>query len=483
MPFKAKHMLNLINYPMKKLYILTLFVCFLNIYGFAQGDKNNQANRITSIEEQQKTDEADIQQSKDDINKIDNSTTNEIKSYKEDTKFLINLYVAFITGGLLFIGFLINFFGRDAIKKRVEEIISETAQKHIETKIVDTLNNKLTSELIEEIIKSKSQAEITRILNNIESQGNNLIEDLKTKGQEAIKALAGPPIQPQLNNSNPSALEITQRNDALRSNEFFNIAFNSTDPRIQISLYKNVLEIQPRNVSALNNIGIAYNKLNEIENAIETLTKVINLDPRFYLAYVNRADTYILKEDLLAALSDIDKAIELAPNFDYSYVIKSKILKKQNKLVESENILIKAIEVNPASAEANYNLGFYYEQVNEFSKSFEYYEKATKLGFKNMAMLNNNMAVLFRRQKEFDKAIEYIEKAREINSNFQNLDGTLALIHADKNDDENFYKYLQLALEKGCKAWEYLEDPGFNKYRDSDRLRTLITTYKNKYFA
>src|SRR5690606_2437470 len=125
----------------------------------------------------------------------------------------------------------------------------------------------------------------------------------------------------------------------------------------------------------------------------------------------------------------------------------------------------------------------FYEEQKQFDKSLQLYETARQLNFPNIAMLYNNMAVLFRRQMKFDIALEYLEKARHINPMFPNLDGTMALIYADKNDTEKFYEYLKIALEKGCQVWKYLDDPGFNNYRSSKRLELLINPYKQKYFA
>jgi len=98
-------------------------------------------------------------------------------------------------------------------------------------------------------------------------------------------------------------------------------------------------------------------------------------------------------------------------------------------------------------------------------------------------MLYNNLAVLHRRLQDFDTAISYLNKARKINPNFPNLEGTLALIYADKKDKVNFYKYLVVALDKGCPAWKYLADPGFDDYRDEQKLKDLLELYQKKYIA
>jgi tetratricopeptide (TPR) repeat protein len=139
--------------------------------------------------------------------------------------------------------------------------------------------------------------------------------------------------------------------------------------------------------------------------------------------------------------------------------------------------------LNPNSGDAYFNRAYFYEERKEFSKSESDYKRAEKLGVINKSMLYNNLAVLYRRMKKFELSIEYLDKARLLNPDFSNIDGTLALIYADKGDDENFYKYLQISLKKGCKVWDYLKDPGFDKYRESQKLTKLIDFYKTKYYS
>ena len=481
---------------MKQILILSL--CMLWSKTFCQNSttKPLDANRTLFLEEKIKFQQDLITRVQDKVEANDKEfneqltdtkieTNGKYEEYKKDTKDLINLYVYFITGGVLLLGFAVNFFGKSAIKKRVEELISETAQKHIESKIVDTLNSKITSELIESAIKSKSEDEINKIISSIEKKGNHAIDQIKTKGDAVINSmLAAPPkVQIKIANKKLNDSEIKQQNNLLRADEFFNLAFNTTDPRIQIELYKNVLEIEPNNFHALNNMAVSHNNLNETKTSIELLNKAIQLNPKYFQAFANRAQAYNLQDNFVEALKDVETAISFDPKFEYAYAIKGNVLTKQGKYPEAEIALNKAVEMNPNSAETYYNRAFFYEERKEFDKSMLDYEKAETLGFANKVMLYNNMAVLFRRLKQFDKAIEFIEKAKTFNPNFPNLDGTLALIYADKNDDEMFYTNLKTALEKGCQAWNYLADPGFDKYREEKRLKMLIEPYKKKYFA
>ena len=265
----------------------------------------------------------------------------------------------------------------------------------------------------------------------------------------------------------------------VRSEEFFNLAFNTKDPKIKIKLYQNVLEVQPNNVSALNNIGAAFNDANKYEDAIKFLSKAIELNPNFGLAFSNRAHAYNQTENLELAMKDVNSAIEVNPLLENAYSIKGNIYTKQSKMVEAEAALTTAIEINPNSPAAYFNRGYFNEEVKKYENSLKDYLKAEDLGYSNKALLYNNIAVAYRRLKKFDLALEYIEKARQNNPDLPNIDGTTALIHADLGEAEEFYKYLKLALEKGCPVWNYLNDPGFDNFREEPRLSKLIEAFKN----
>ena len=456
----------------------------LNGYSQVPKIKPTESFSIISLQEKQKSIDVQINENSKNIDRVEKNTIENINSYKDSTKSLLNIYLSIILGGCALIGFAINFFGKNAIKKRIEEIISETAEQHIKTQIVSALNSRITSELIEETLQKKSEEEIARMFNNFESKGKVVLDEFKNRTDEVIKsmlALASPPFT----QSDLKASDITeaQRNIAIQADELFSLAFNSTDVQLQISLYQSVLDLQPKNISALNNLSDSYNSLNQPDKAIEILNQALQIDNDYFLAYSNRSHSYYLKDEYENSLLDANKAIELNPTFYHAFVIKSMVYKKQGQFEEAEKALKAATQQDPRSAEAAYSLAFYYEETNQFHKSLEFYEKATALNFPNKAMLLNNIAVLFRRQKQFDKALEYIEKARRVNPNFPNLDGTKALIYADKNDDANFFKFLKIALERGCKVWDYLADSGFDKYRETKRLEMLIKPYKQKYFS
>jgi tetratricopeptide (TPR) repeat protein len=419
------------------------------------------------------------------IEKEISSTNEKLKEQKEDTKDLINIYVFFIGIVLALIGAAINFFGKIAIKKRVEQIIQNTAEEYAESKTNEVISQKVTDDYISKIIKKKGDAEIERLLNELKTKGNYTIESIKKKGNDIINSVwAAPPkhIETAIE-LDATDEEIKQKQENLRADEFFNLAFNTKDHKIRISLYENVLELEPENYNALNNIGVAYNDLYKFKKAIEYLSKAIKLEPNNSLAFANRANSYNQLDEFDLSISDANKSIELNQKNEWPYAIKGNVLTKQQKFIEAEEILNKSIELNPKSAVAYFNRGYFNEETKRYDESISDYLKAEELGYLNLAFLYNNLAVGYRRIKEFDKAISYIQKAREVNPDWPNLDGTMALIYSDKGDKENFYKFLKQALDKGCPVWNYLSDYAFDPYRNEKRLEKLIEPYKKNYYA
>ena len=409
----------------------------------------------------------------------------DLSEQKSDLTERLNIYVFFIGLILSIIAGALNFFGKKAIKERVEEIIKNTAESYAELKTNEVLNAKITDDYTAKIIREKAELEINKLLKELDARGSCTIEDIRSKGDDVINSVwaAPPKLERSKQNNGDSDEEIKQNQETIRADEFFNLAFNTKDPKIRIELYKDVLEIEPKNKHALNNIGVAYNEIHQYRESISYLNKALEIDSNYDLSYANRASSYNKLEQLELALQDAEKSIQLNPTKEFAYSIKGNVLTKQKKFVEAERILTKAIEINPKSPEAYFNRAYFNEETKRFDDSIKDYLKSEELGMSDLALLYNNLAVAFRRVKQFEKAVEYINRARQVQPDYPNIDGTLALIYADKGDDENFYNSLKTALDKGCQAWNYLDDYAFDHYRNSDKLKKLIEPYERSYNA
>lgn len=473
---------------------LLLLFLLLSINIFAQSKSKNQAEPIIEEKTDYKTEllkqNFEIQKTQIKIDALEKSIQSDLEklSLETDAKIeklnsTIENYLLIGSVALAIILFLINFFGRKLIVDKIENLIQVQASKYAEKKANQVIQEYIDNGKIEELIEQKGTPIIAEIAKKIELDGINVIDEIKIKGDEVISSMLASNTSESKEVPEKEEEEIKQKNLTTRAKEFFELALSRKDPLVQIELYKNVLELEPNNLSALNNIGAAYNNAYNYTNAIKYLNKAIEIEPNYAIALANLANSYNLLGDLDRALEYANQAIEKNPNIDWSYSVKGNIFTKQGKLNDAEKTLGLAININPNSPEVYNTRGYFYEETGKYEEAEKDFIKAEKLGYPNKAILYNNFAVLYRRKKEFDKALKYLEKAREENPDFPNIEGTLALIYADKGDRENFYKHLIIALEKGCPVWKYLNDPGFDKFRDDEKLNKLLESYKKKYIA
>ena len=477
----------------KELQIIFFILFIVQTAGFSQKSNKpiivvNQEIEIAKIERLLASQEHEIEMIKLQIEYLKNSIEQQnsllelqitTKVDKLDSK--INNYLIFGGAFVGIIVFAINFFGRKLIKKRVETLIENNATQYAERRTDEVIKQYMDEGKIEKVIKEKGEPAIEYLLKQLDKRGSYVIDGIKNRGDEAISSmLARQVATPTISLKLETAEEISNAGRSTRAREFFDLAFASRDPLIQIELYRNVLKIEPNNINALNNIGVSFTGSYNYAKAIEYFTQCLNLAPKYALAYANRANSYHLLNKFEEAMSDVEKAIALDPKLEWGYTVKGNVLTKLGRIDEAEKNFGFAITINPKSPEAYFNRGYFYEDTRKFNLSEADYKKAENLGFSNKAMLYNNFAVLFRRQKQYDTAIIYLERARKENPSYPNIDGTLALIYADKKDRENFYKYLIITLEKGCPAWNYLNDPGFDAYRNEEKLTALLATYKKR---
>jgi len=480
---------------MKRITVIIIGLIAFTIHATAQENSVNEQSeaiekRIPLLERENERLQVIIDRQHESISTLEENFKGQIQTTKSELKKEIEsldtkygYYLLF--GGILItlIGFFINFLGRQLIKERVESLIQRDAIQYAQKVTDQVIKSYLADGKIEEAIEHNGQPAIEKIIKKLEREGFMAIDGIKTKGNEVISSMLASYSSIKRTKGSYSDESITELNQSSRANEYFELAMSSKDALVQISLYEKVLEIEPNNPQALNNLGVSYNNAYNYPKAIDVFQKSIKIAPNFALLYANMANSYNLLNQLDEALKLANQAIQIDPTVDYTYSVKGNILTKKGELQEAEKTFNKAIALNPKSPEAYFTRGFFYEQTKQFEKSEKDYFRSESLGFPNKAMLYNNLAVMHRRMKDFDTAITYINKARKENPDLANLDGTLALIYADKKDKDNFYKHLVIALDKGCPAWIYLDDPGFDDYRNDTKLKDLLDSYKKKSIA
>ena len=216
--------------------------------------------------------------------------------------------------------------------------------------------------------------------------------DLKTAEMLCYKILSIDPnfIQSKLLLANISA----KNKDFIKTKKFLNEAIN----------------IQPKNVSALNNLGTVCRELGETKDAVGYYKKVIEIEPNNTNAYYNLgAICYDLKQ-LREAKKYLQKTIEIQPDFALPFFVLGNV---NTDLKEYENAISnyqKAIAINYNLVGAHNNLGLVFRNLNDFENAINCYETAIKIKA-NHVNAHHNLALALKETGKFESAIKSHEMA------------------------------------------------------------------------
>ena len=83
--------------------------------------------------------------------------------------------------------------------------------------------------------------------------------------------------------------------------------------------YLNLLKLNPDDPVALNNIGMFYLQVGNLEHAKKYLFKAVDLYPDDYITHYNLGTFYGYLDDIQNAINQLNKAIELNPGSDEAF--------------------------------------------------------------------------------------------------------------------------------------------------------------------
>jgi tetratricopeptide (TPR) repeat protein/SAM-dependent methyltransferase len=195
-------------------------------------------------------------------------------------------------------------------------------------------------------------------------------------------------------------------NIGLSIEEIFNLAVkNHTENNLSVAekLYIKVLEINPKNSGAYNNLGTIFKK----------------------------------NGNYLKAKINFQKAIEIIPddlNANYNLGIVFYELGETEKAINSYK---KVIEINPTYYNAYYNLGLIYRELQQIQKSLLHYRKAFQIDPSDPDLLNN-LGKIYKDLKEYRIAIDFFNKVLKIDPNhvfaINNMLHLFTIIEFEKDD-------------------------------------------------
>jgi tetratricopeptide (TPR) repeat protein len=147
-----------------------------------------------------------------------------------------------------------------------------------------------------------------------------------------------------------------------------------------IAFYQDLIRLNPRHATALNNIGSALFKLGRYREAEAHFYQAIRIEPDFPDAYSNIGNMLMLK----------------------------------GQYADAENFLRRALKLNPRFVEARINLGLTLLFLSRLSEAESHFEKALKYEPRNADALIG-MALIAKTEGSFEQAGALLDRALQIN--------------------------------------------------------------------
>jgi tetratricopeptide (TPR) repeat protein len=329
----------------------------------------------------------------------------------------------------------------------------------VETDIIDEkweghtywLKSKMTLDS-DEVIRSmdtlRRDREKTREVEELGKQADGLLQESEKRIRELAVAKG------KRRETDKMAFEKTiKKLAAIDWSEKGHVQFNRGKYDQAIQDFNQAIELDPPNVGAYYNRGLAHTNLRKHDQAIRDYNRVIELDPAFVTAYVNRGLTSFNLGQHDQAIQDISKAIELNPRLAAAYNVRGIVNANLGKFDQAIRDYDKALGLSPRFVAAyinrglaNFNHARYDQAIQDFNRAIELDPKLTvshiyrglahyTLGKYDQAVqdynraieLNPNQAVpyynrarVYSRQERHEQALQDLKKAVQINPDFKN---------------------------------------------------------------
>jgi Tfp pilus assembly protein PilF len=140
-----------------------------------------------------------------------------------------------------------------------------------------------------------------------------------------------------------------------------------------LARYQAVLQRDPLNVEAHNNLGLLYKDKGLLEDAAREFQRALNIDSRYVRAHNNLAVTLLQQGHADAAIAELTAALRIAPRSVDTLVNLALARKAAGQDADARALLVRALGVDPHSAAAHYNLAIEDETAGEAARALDHY--------------------------------------------------------------------------------------------------------------
>jgi tetratricopeptide (TPR) repeat protein len=207
-------------------------------------------------------------------------------------------------------------------------------------------------------------------------------------------------------------------------------------------VFRKIVQLDKKNVSALNNYGLALKNEGNLHLALEQFNKANLINPSDINSLNNLGVTYKDLNQIDKSISALEKAIKLAPENFGIYNNFGNSLLKNCQYDKAIYYFKESIKINPNYAPTYNNIGTAFLEKGNYSKANYFFHTAIKID-KRYTVALNNLGTSYNILNQTDKAIKYFNDAIKIQKNYSEPYFNLGLTYLLKLNFEVGFRFYE----------------------------------------
>jgi len=186
--------------------------------------------------------------------------------------------------------------------------------------------------------------------------------------------------------------------------------------KLSISCLIKALQINPRNIAAINNLGISYKNTMDFAAAEECFNKVIAINPSYVKALINLGNLKNETHKFSESIFFFKKAIKLDSKIPECHLNLAYAYQTIGEIDNAKKQLYKTLEIDLSLTRADKMLSVLIDYNNDIEHLPNMIEKITNLSLSDEKQIYLCFAIAkaFEDLKNFNKSFEYLEKGNQL---------------------------------------------------------------------
>ena len=175
--------------------------------------------------------------------------------------------------------------------------------------------------------------------------------------------------------------------------------------KTNISVWEDVVKKSPLKARPHNNLGVAYETEDRIDDAISEYLLAIQIDPMYEEAHYNLGMAYDEKDRGEDAVNELLTAIEIRPAYGQAYNNLGIIYGSMGRTEDAIRQFLKVKKINPNSVKAHNNLGIMYARQGRIEDAIAEFLSALDLN-PDYVEAHYNLGITYKKLGRFEEAVE-----------------------------------------------------------------------------